>query len=520
MSSVPSYETASFGRYRLLEQLGSGGMAVVHRAIAEDPGGVSRSLVVKRIRPELAKSAEFVEALIVEARISALLHHPAIVQMYEFGQVGDEYFIAMEYVDGVSLGALMRRSYERKLLPPIAAICYAVSEVAAGLAYAHALTDQQGRALQIVHRDVSPTNIMVTRAGAVKLLDFGIAKAAQHVRETAETRTGDLKGKLGYLSPEQAEGLPMDRRADVFALGVVMHEALVLKRLFKGSHDFETLRLVREAKVRAPSSLRPEIDFELDAIVLKMLARDPAERFQSCDEVVAALRPLLHRRHVDAEATRAFVAGLGPFAELEQVAPTPERPRHATGSTMSGSAGELRAADEALDAGTATSRRSRVIGAVVIAGMATAAVIAGMGLSPAPKPPPASALRMQADPSRPPAPAPAIAPSAPSVAPTAAPEVHLKVAGPRGAEVLVDGVRMGTAPLDVTLPRVAGASRMLLVRGPHGAESVQLISSSEDFELAAPHHSSRHHSGKSAAPGDDPPSAELAASPGEPGESP
>src|SRR5262249_13778728 len=161
---------------------------------------------------------------------------------------------------------------------PIGVAAYVVSELAAALAYAHALTDDDGRPLSIVHRDVSPSNIMVTRAGKVKLLDFGIAKAANGLSDV-RTRTGAIRGKLGYLAPEQLDGLPIDRRVDLFALGVVFHECLTLERLFRGSDDFHTMRLVREARVSAPSLYRADVEADIDAVVLRMVARKPEDRF-------------------------------------------------------------------------------------------------------------------------------------------------------------------------------------------------------------------------------------------------
>ncbi len=213
---APTAQGRPFGRYRLIERIGAGGMAIVYRAIADGPEGFARSFVIKRLLPELSRDPNFARMIVSEARLSALLQHPNIVQVFELGQVGDESYIAMEYVDGIDLVMLIKACLKKQAPLPVAAACYIVSEVATALAYAHELCDDGGQSLGIVHRDVTPSNIMVTMTGGVKLLDFGIAKAASAVQEE-RTRTGSLKGKISYLSPEQAEGYKVDRRSDIFA---------------------------------------------------------------------------------------------------------------------------------------------------------------------------------------------------------------------------------------------------------------------------------------------------------------
>jgi eukaryotic-like serine/threonine-protein kinase len=295
-----------FGRYRLLERLGEGGMAVVYRAVAEGPEGFRRDLVIKRVRPSLSSEPEFARMLAAEARVSALLNHPNVVAVYELGEVDGEQYLVMEHVDGVDLDVLLRRAAALGRPPPLGACCFIVGRVAAALAYAHDLRDQ-GRPLSIIHRDVSPSNVMVTRSGGVKLLDFGIAKATSTLRHE-KTITGVIRGKLGYLSPEQAASKPIDRRSDVFALGVVLFELIEGKRLFRGRDDLETINLVREAEV--PALARPEIPAALEALLRRMLARDPDARPAHCDEIVAALAPILHELHGDEASLRAFVEQL------------------------------------------------------------------------------------------------------------------------------------------------------------------------------------------------------------------
>jgi len=330
MLSTPA-TNQQFGRYRLVERLGEGGMGVVYRAVADGPEGFSRSVVIKRIRPELACDPAFRRMLVNEARLCALLNHPSIVQVQELGQHGNEYFLTMEYVDGVDLATVLRVKTRRSEQIDLAAVCYLVCELASALAYAHDLTDEQGRPLSVIHRDVSPMNVMVTKLGAVKLLDFGIAKASDSIRDE-RTRTGAIKGKIGYLSPEQVDAREIDRRSDIFALGIVAYESLTQRRLFRGETDFHTMRMLREARVPPPSSLRAGVDAELDAVVLKMLARSPEDRFQTCDEVLHALQPIMHRLRGDATALRRCVSDvtaprlLSGVETLGTLPPVPEMP--------------------------------------------------------------------------------------------------------------------------------------------------------------------------------------------------
>jgi serine/threonine protein kinase/TolB-like protein len=298
-----------FGRYRLLEKLGEGGMAAVYRAVLVGPEGFERQVALKRALRPLALEDHLLKLLILEARLAGRLHHPAIVPVIDVDEVDGEYFLAMEYIDGFDLGRVLARCRDLKRpLPPALAV-HIAAELAGALAYAHALPDDDGHPLNVVHRDVSPSNIMLSRLGEVKLTDFGIAKLGNAPRDE-RTRTGTLKGKIGYMSPEQASGAVVDKRSDIFSLGIVLWECLTLERLFHGGDDLETLRQVREAKVTAPSSVRPEIDPALDAVVLRMLARSAEARYQSCDEVQALLRPFA--RDADAGALEKLLAELAP----------------------------------------------------------------------------------------------------------------------------------------------------------------------------------------------------------------
>jgi serine/threonine protein kinase len=285
-----------FGRYVLLDRIGAGGMADAFRAIMPGVEGFQGTFVVKRILSSRAKSPYFVEMFIQEARINAILHHPNIVQVFDFGNVGGTYFLAMEYVRGRDVSAILRRLREGERPCPVGVATFIAHEVAQALAYAHALAAPDGRRLDIVHRDVSPANIICQRAGGVKLLDFGIAKALGEP-EVEKTGQGLFKGKLSYVAPERIKDLPLDGRSDLFSLGVVLWELLAGRKLFRGKSDFQTLKNVAEMEVPAPSSLRPDVPPELDRIVARVLARAPADRYptgqalaEDLDGVLAALR--------------------------------------------------------------------------------------------------------------------------------------------------------------------------------------------------------------------------------------
>ena len=285
-----------FGRYVLLDRIGVGGMAEVFRAVMPGAEGFQRTFVVKRILAERAQSPYFVDMFVQEARINALLHHPNIVQVFDFGNVGGTYFLAMEYVRGRDVSALLRRLRERERPCPVGVATFIAHEVAQALGYAHALTGPAGTPLNIVHRDVSPSNVICLRAGGVKLLDFGIAKAVGEP-EVEKAGQGVFKGKLSYVAPERIKDLPSDGRSDLFSLGVVLWELLAGQKLFRGKSDFQTLKNVVEKPVPLPSSLRPDVPPELDRIVARVLERDPAARYpngqalaEDLDGVLAALR--------------------------------------------------------------------------------------------------------------------------------------------------------------------------------------------------------------------------------------
>ncbi|MES1206900.1 MAG: serine/threonine-protein kinase [Pseudomonadota bacterium] len=268
----------TFGRYTLLEKLAVGGMAEVFRAKIHSSHGFEKILVVKRILPHLAADPSFVAMFIDEAKLTAQLTHPKIVQILDFGDVNGQYFIALEFVDGFdALGLLRIAAQKRVRVPPPVAV-FIVQEILEALDYAHNARDMEGKPMQIVHRDISPSNIFVSKRGDVKLGDFGIAHAE---RRDSNTQTGTLKGKYGYMSPEQVVGRPIDARSDLFAIGVVLAELLTGRRLFSAAADLDVLLKVRDVRLDRLDKYGTDIPPALDNIVRGALKKDPAERPQT-----------------------------------------------------------------------------------------------------------------------------------------------------------------------------------------------------------------------------------------------
>jgi serine/threonine protein kinase len=291
-------EGRKLGRYELLGPLGSGGMADVWRAKTVGPGGFERQVVIKCIRPGHQADPEFVRLFLDEAQILGLLHHPNVVQVHEFAEAQGALFLVLEYVDGPSVSRVLRalQGTGRRVPPAIAA--YVAREVCRALDYVHALNDADGTPLAIVHRDVTPSNIVFTASGGLKLLDFGVAKFR---RSEPLTRAGTVRGKPAYLAPEQLEGGAIDGRVDLFALGIVLHEMLSLEHLFAGDSDLITVRKVMEMEIPRPSSRSAAVPAALDAIVMKALERDRDKRYRSAGEMARDLDEYVvsSRLHVD-----------------------------------------------------------------------------------------------------------------------------------------------------------------------------------------------------------------------------
>jgi serine/threonine-protein kinase len=281
---------STLGKYRLLAELGSGGMATVYLAVARGPSSFTKLLVLKVLRDELAGQAETLTMFLDEARLAARLNHPNVVQTNEVGQEGDAHLLVMEYLDGESLHQLLDRAREKTPVP-LAMHLRILSEALNGLHYAHELTDFDGTPLHLVHRDVSPHNVFVTFDGQVKVLDFGIAKAAGSSTQT--TKTGVIKGKIRYMGPEQIVGDPVDRRADIFAMGTMLWEAAAGQSLWKGSKDLEIMHRVVYEGVPSPREVKPDMLPSLEAVVMKAMARKIEERYATCLDLQADLEKVL-----------------------------------------------------------------------------------------------------------------------------------------------------------------------------------------------------------------------------------
>ena len=282
--------TTPIGKYKLVRLIASGGMAEVYLARQAGAAGFEKLVCLKRILPHLARDRQFVEMFLNEARLAAKLDHPNIVSIYDLGEANGNYFIAMEFIDGPSLRAVAKRAHERGERLPIPEIVKIVAMAAGGLHYAHDLTDGEGKPLRLVHRDISPDNVLVHRNGAAKVVDFGIAKAAN---SSGATRTGTLKGKVAYMPPEQLRGDPLDRRADVFALGVVLYELLAGQRPWEGDSEVSLIGRIMTEEPRPLSTLRPDAPAGLAAVLDRALAKDREARYASCHDLQADLEALL-----------------------------------------------------------------------------------------------------------------------------------------------------------------------------------------------------------------------------------
>src|SRR5262245_34946829 len=316
-------EPIQFGKYTLFERIGRGGMAEVYKGRIQGPAGFERVFVVKRILPHLSDDASFIKMFVEEAKLSARLNHPNIVHIFELGAVEGEYFISMEDIRGHDLSATMRAIWKALGPPRPELVSYIGREACRGLAYAHSLTDENGRPLGMIHRDVSPSNVMLSYEGSVKMLDFGIAKAL--VDGAEPTKGGTLKGKYAYMAPEQTEGDNIDNRSDIFACGTVLHEVLTGRRLFKGQNDVQTIERVRRCEVPRPSLQNPAVPPELDDIILKALQRDPFRRWSNAADMADALDDIVHAARFQPTHLQQILYDLFP---VEGGAPSPRTGSH------------------------------------------------------------------------------------------------------------------------------------------------------------------------------------------------
>jgi eukaryotic-like serine/threonine-protein kinase len=468
-----------FGRYRLLKRIALGGMAEIWLAaekLPADEGAQVRTLVIKRILPHYAEHPEFVAYFVNEGSIGTRLHHPHIIETFEQGQIDNQYYLAMEYIKGVSLLDVLRRAVASEIKLPLGFAVDVVRAAAAGLAHAHEACDDAGRPLSIVHRDVSPHNILLGFDGTIKVLDFGVAKAATQLHHT---KTGTIKGKLSYVAPEQLHGGDVDARTDIFALGIVLHETVAGRPLFRASNEAETLARVMRAEIPLLQGIRPDCPPELERIVRRALDRRRDQRYPSAREMAEELAHVRAFLPDEPDVVRLQLATMFP-GELAR-----EDPRPPTGS-WSGEV--IRRAEELVP------RRSRL----AQLGMIAVSVVAMIGLlevahrtlphdtpavqAAAAKPVPAP--KKEPEPTPPPlalaaeAPAPppaekrvtharaAIRKPAPAVAEG---EGHLRVIVSPWAEVSVDGKAAGMTP-SPPMTLAAGPHTVVLKNGELGRE--------------------------------------------------
>ncbi|MBC7976884.1 MAG: serine/threonine protein kinase, partial [Myxococcales bacterium] len=280
-----------FGPYRLVRQIAVGGMAEIHLAKAAGIAGFEKYVALKMIHPNFAEDDQFIQMLVDEAKIAVQLTHGNIAQTFDLGRVGETYYITMEYVDGADLYKVLRRASEQDLEMPLDVCAFVGKEISSALDHAHRKRDHAGKSLGIVHRDVSPQNVLVSYSGEVKLVDFGIAKAAMKVRQTA---VGVIKGKYYYMSPEQAWGDPIDHRSDIFSAGIVLYEMITGQMLYLEEDLHKLLEMARRAEIAPPSKLRRGVPPQLERIVMHALAKMPGERYQSAGDFATDLERFLH----------------------------------------------------------------------------------------------------------------------------------------------------------------------------------------------------------------------------------
>jgi serine/threonine protein kinase len=284
--------TAPQQRYKVLEKVAAGGMAEVYRAESAGLEGFKKIVAIKRVLPHLSEKKQFIGMFLDEARVSAHLSHSNCVQVFDIGVGDNTYFIVMEYVDGSDLKGVIEYRRKHNMPFPVEEACLICVRICEGLAYAHELTDGKGESLHIVHRDMSPPNVLITRHGEVKIVDFGLAKANSQLERS---EPGIIKGKFSYLSPEAAKGGTVDARTDIFAVGIILWELLAGRRLFMGESDLETVRMVQAARVPSIRELNRNVTPELEKVLMKALTEDPDQRYARARDFGTALNQLLFK---------------------------------------------------------------------------------------------------------------------------------------------------------------------------------------------------------------------------------
>jgi len=470
------------GRYEVVGRLATGGMAEIFLARLTGPSGFERPVVVKRILPHLAHSPQFSAMFLDEARLVARIRHPNVVQVQELGEEGGELFLVMEYLEGESIGGVLRRFVVQGRSVPPALAAHVGAEACAGLHAAHELTDAEGYKLDLVHRDISPQNVFVLYSGGVRILDFGIAKAADRSTRTA---TGEIKGKFQYMSPEQCLGKPLDRRSDLFSLGVVLFELTTNRRLFKRANELLTFKAICEDPLPRPSELVPGYPPSLEKVLLKALARNPANRYETAAEMRRDLLGCMRELGATPEPAEelaelmraAFADRISEKAELLRrvgagSAPTRIPVNDADPSVELRDITEMASSVRSNETGERPKARRRLL-APGLALFALLAAAAGwkFGLARS-----TESSRPTPDPSAVAVTAPlasATPPAAPPVAPApAATSVELSVSTkPAGAKVLLDGKLEGATPLVLALPPSTSSVKLEVRRD--GFETVE-----------------------------------------------
>ncbi len=514
-SPTPSAATADtapgpqrYGRYILIDRLGAGGMAEVFRALVIGPEDFQRIVVVKRILPHLSENPSFIKMFISEATLCGRLSHPNIIQVHEFGKSEGQYFIAMEYLQGRTISSMMSRLALRQEHMPVTVAAEIARQACQGLAYAHGLTSVDGKPLGIIHRDITPSNVMVAHTGAVKVLDFGIARVTGAVR-SGNTDPGQVKGKSSYLAPEQIKiGIALDNRVDVFATGIVLHEMLAGRRLFKAAGPIETMKMIQDMDIPPPSKLNPAVPARIDAIVMKALRRNRDERWRDAADMAEELEGYLIEQKFASQELPRFLRGLfkeelshemalPPTEELRALmdsAAASEATVKSVTSEMSGGTSDGRAAsadlveavpqpmpdmvslsvenlvDEAVDdaAGLFPDGRKRLMIAGAIGGAVVLAIVILVATSGPSKKPAAPVATTEA----------AAVETAATPAPALSPEVRISLSSePEGATVkrVGDSQALGITPLSFVLPRGAAAVELEVTLAGHVTGVIRVV---------------------------------------------
>ena len=477
-------------KYRPIAELGRGGMATVYLTVAQGPAGFNKFQVLKRLRPALAADPEFLQMFLEEARLAARVNHPNVVQTNEVGYDGQYYYIAMEYLDGQPLEAILRRTRDKaeSKAMPLEFHLKVLADALAGLHFAHELTDFDGTPLNVVHRDMSPHNVMVTYEGSVKVLDFGIAKAAD---SSSDTRTGIMKGKCAYMAAEQFGGKNVDRRADIFAVGVMLWQAATGRRLWQNLSDAEIFARLAKNEVPTAKSVNPEVPDALDKIIMKALAQAPDDRYATAAEFQAAIEEYMgtlqsrvtprelgkyvaelfeDRRKIIKDAIEAQLKSpeMTPSSELRKSGEVPLLWSLAPASQASSTLNETQhsAAEGASEVGAfGQARRRRVL---LLGGLAAAAVvtiaIALFAHRSTPTTEPVAAVDSASDTS--------------TVKPTTDPAsnvVQVTIsASPPDAKIFLDDVALTGNPAANSFPR-DGAAHMLRIEAQGYEKKTQLV---------------------------------------------